>query len=145
LLPGHLVSIPLGGPVATAKRAEPIAYWRINDMVEQGLANPCTGTPVAAVDALEAQLTTSINEQILADVPLGAFLSGGVDSSTVVALMQSQSSRPARTFTTGFDQGGYDEATHARAVADHLGTEHMELYVRPEDALAIIPKLPSMY
>jgi asparagine synthase (glutamine-hydrolysing) len=82
---------------------------------------------------------------MLADVPLGAFLSGGVDSSTVVALMQSQSPRPVRTFTIGFDQGGYDEATHAKAVADHLGTDHTELCVRPEDALAIIPKLPSMY
>jgi asparagine synthase (glutamine-hydrolysing) len=145
LLPGHWVSISLGGPVATAKSAEPAAYWRMNDAVEQGLANPFTGSPEAAVDALETQLTASIGEQMLADVPLGAFLSGGVDSSTVVALMQSQSPRPVRTFTIGFDQSGYDEATHAKAVADHLGTDHTELYVRPEDALAIIPKLPSMY
>ena len=111
----------------------------------KGGYNPFAGSAEAAVDALETQLTASINEQMLADVPLGAFLSGGVDSSTVVALMQSQSPRPVRTFTIGFDQSGYDEAIHAKAVADHLGTDHTELYVRPEDALAIIPKLPSMY
>jgi len=145
LLPGHWVSVSLGGPVATAKSAQPVAYWRMNDAVEQGLANPFSGSAEAAVDALETQLTASIGEQMLADVPLGAFLSGGVDSSTVVALMQSQSPRPVRTFTIGFDQSGYDEATHAKAVADHLGTDHTELYVRSEDALAIIPKLPSMY
>jgi len=145
LLPGHWVSVFLGSTVATAKSAESVAYWRMNDAVEQGLANPFTGSPEAAVDALETQLTASIGEQMLADVPLGAFLSGGVDSSTVVALMQSQSPRPVRTFTIGFDQSGYDEATHAKAVANHLGTDHTELYVRPEDALAIIPKLPSMY
>jgi asparagine synthase (glutamine-hydrolysing) len=144
-MPGHWVSVSLGGPVATAKSADPVAYWRMNDAVEQGLANPFTDSAEAAVDALETQLTASIGEQMLADVPLGAFLSGGVDSSTVVALMQSQSPRPVRTFTIGFDQSGYDEATHAKAVADHLGTDHTELYVRPEDALAIIPKLPSMY
>ena len=117
----------------------------MNDAVERGLANPFSGSAEAAVDALETQLTASIGEQLLADVPLGAFLSGGVDSSTVVALMQSQSPRPVRTFTIGFDQSGYDEATHAKAVAGHLDTDHTELYVRPEDALAIIPKLPSMY
>jgi asparagine synthase (glutamine-hydrolysing) len=145
LLPGHWVSISLGGSVATAKSAQPVAYWRMNNAVEQGLANPFSGSAEAAVDALETQLTASIGAQMLADVPLGAFLSGGVDSSTVVALMQSQSPRPVRTFTIGFDQSGYDEATHAKAVANHLGTDHTELYVRPEDALAIIPKLPSMY
>lgn len=145
LAPGHWVSIALGGSVAVAKSAEPIAYWRINDTVEQGLANPFPGSAEDAVDVLEKQLMASVGEQMLADVPLGAFLSGGVDSSTVVALMQSQSSRPVRTFTIGFEQGGYDEATHAKAVADHLGTDHTELYVCPEDVLAIIPKLPSMY
>jgi asparagine synthase (glutamine-hydrolysing) len=145
LLPGHWVSVSLGGPVAIAKSAEPVAYWRMNDAVEQGLANPFSGSAEAAVDALETQLTVSIKEQMLADVPLGAFLSGGVDSSTVVALMQAQSPRPVRTFTIGFDQSGYDEAIHAKALAEHLGTDHTELYVRPEDALAIIPKLPSMY
>ncbi|MDF1583975.1 MAG: asparagine synthase C-terminal domain-containing protein [Methyloprofundus sp.] len=117
----------------------------MNDAVEQGLAHPFNGSPEAAADQLETQLTNSIGEQMLADVPLGAFLSGGVDSSTIVALMQTQCQQPVRTFTIGFEEGGYDEATHAKAVAKHLGTDHTELYVRPEDALAVIPKLPSMY
>jgi asparagine synthase (glutamine-hydrolysing) len=97
LLPGHWVSVSLGGPVAIAKSAEPVAYWRMNDAVEQGLANPFSGSAEAAVDALETQLTASIGEQMLADVPLGAFLSGGVDSSTVVALMQPLTPKLWRT------------------------------------------------
>lgn len=128
-----------------SKNAQPEAYWQLNHAVEKGLANPFTGSPEAAVDLVESRLSDSIGEQMLSDVPLGAFLSGGVDSSTTVALMQAQSKQPVRTFTIGFDQGGYNEAAHAEAVAKHLGTHHTELYVRPEDAQAVIPKLPSMY
>ena len=145
LMPGHFVQILLHDDVARSKGAQPEAYWQLNDAVEEGLANPFTGSPDAAVDLLECQLSASIGDQMLSDVPLGAFLSGGVDSSTIVALMQAQSERPVRTFTIGFDHVGYNEAAHAKAIAAHLGTDHSELYVRPEDALAVIPKLPKMY
>lgn len=144
LEPGHYVTLPLSD-IPLAKVTPPQAYWRLNDAVKKGLANPFSGTPTEATDLLEAQLLASVGQQMLADVPLGAFLSGGVDSSTIVALMQAQSMQPVRTFTIGFDEGGYDEAVHAKAVAKHLGTQHTELYVSPQDALAVIPQLPSMY
>lgn len=144
LRPGYWLQLPLAEP-EKAKMARPQAYWHFNEIVESGLANPFTGSPEQAVDTLESALMESIGGQMLSDVPLGAFLSGGIDSSTVVALMQAQSSRPVKTFTIGFDDAGYNEATHAKAVAKHLGTEHTEIYMQPEDALSVIPKLPSIY
>ncbi|HYD06900.1 MAG TPA: asparagine synthase (glutamine-hydrolyzing) [Reyranella sp.] len=103
------------------------------------------GSPEEAVDALERVLGRAVARQMVSDVPLGAFLSGGIDSTSVVALMQGQSSRPVKTFTIGFGEERYNEAADARAVARHLGTEHHELTVRPEDALAVIPQLPTIY
>jgi asparagine synthase (glutamine-hydrolysing) len=144
LLPGHYLSIGLD-TVAGNFIPESKAYWSFNDVVAAGLSHPFVGSENEAVDLLERQLKASIASQMLSDVPLGAFLSGGVDSSTVVSLMQAQSSQPVRTFTIGFHEEGYNEAVHAKAVADHLGTQHTELYVRSEDALAVIPKLPTMY
>lgn len=144
LSPGHYITLNLGNPSA-AKDARPHAYWSVNSVVEAGLANPFQGSEVEATDALESTLLHSIGQQMLADVPLGAFLSGGVDSSVVVALMQAQSTRAVRTFTIGFDEAAYDEAIYAKAVAKHLGTEHSELYVRPQDALRVIPGLASIY
>lgn len=139
---GHYVIIPQGaGPSVV----QPQAYWRMNDAVQNGLANPFRGSDAQAVDALETQMTESIGLQMLADVPLGAFLSGGVDSSTVVALMQKQRQQQVRTFAIGFNEPGYNEAEHAKAVARHLGTEHTELYVGAQEALSVIPKLPHMY
>ena len=144
LRPGHSISLPLTD-IIKAKQKESVPFWSINQAVKQGIENPFEGTPIQAVDAIEHQLSGSIREQMVSDVPLGAFLSGGIDSSTVVALMQSQSDKPVRTFTIGFDETGYDEAVHAKAIAQHLGTEHTELYVQPSDALNVIPMLASMY
>ncbi len=98
-----------------------------------------------ALDALESLLLDAVRLRMVADVPLGAFLSGGIDSSLVVALMQRASSRPVRTFTIGFEQTGYDEAVHAAAVARHLGTDHTEVYLTGADALAVVPRLPMIF
>lgn len=145
LKPGHFVRIPVRGDVAESKAADPVAYWSLTDVVENGQSNKFCGSPSEAVGLLESSLSASVSEQMLSDVPLGAFLSGGVDSSAIVALMQAQSSRKVRTFTIGFEEGGYNEAEHAKQVARHLGTDHTELYVSADDALGVIPRLPTMF
>jgi len=141
LLPAHILSVP--ADVAT--RPEPVEYWSAAAAAEYGQANPLRSSDIEATDALEAVLRDAIALQMMADVPLGAFLSGGVDSSTVVALMQTVSSRPVRTFSIGFQESGFDEAQHARLVANHLGTDHTELYVSAADALAVVPQLPTIF
>lgn len=120
-------------------------YWSLKNVVTEGQLHPFTGTEKEATDELELILTTAVQSQQLSDVPLGAFLSGGVDSSTIVSLMQANSIRPIKTFTIGFSEAGYNEALYAKEVARHLGTDHTELYVTPEDSLAVIPKLPALY
>lgn len=137
----HYVTISAGGTAVS----EPICYWSLEDVVARGQSKPLQGTAEALTDQLEALLTDAIGMRMAADVPLGAFLSGGIDSSAVVALMQAQSSRPVRTFSIGFHETGYDEAQHAKAVATHLGTDHTELYVGPSDALALIPRLAEIW
>lgn len=123
----------------------PQAYWSLESVIAKGLAHPFQGTEDEAATELEHLLRQSLKGQLLADVPLGAFLSGGVDSSTVVALMQSLSSQPVKTFTIGFYEDAYNEAQHAKAVAQHLGTDHTEYYLTGQEARDVIPKLPQLY
>ncbi len=125
--------------------AEPAAYWSLAEVAERGTASPFAGSDSEALDALELHLGSAVRGQMVADVPLGALLSGGIDSTAIAALMQANSPRPVRTFTIGFDERDYDEATHARAVAAHLGTDHTELRLNGDDALALVPQMPAMY
>lgn len=136
-----------GAVVTVAHGAEPIErrYWSAADAWERGARHPFAGAAEAARDQLETLLRDSVRIRMHADVPLGAFLSGGIDSSTIVALMQAQSSRPVRTFTIGFREDGFDEAKMAKEVARHLGTEHTDLYLSGEDALAVVPRIPELY
>ncbi|MBT9568338.1 MAG: asparagine synthase (glutamine-hydrolyzing) [Thiobacillus sp.] len=130
---------------ARLKDAQPVAYWSAQSVAEAGQRNLFPGSDAEAVTELERLLGQAVGGQMVADVPLGAFLSGGIDSTTIVALMQAQSARPVKTFTIGFNEAGYNEAEHAHAVARHLGTEHTELYVAPRDAMDVIPHLSSTY
>jgi asparagine synthase (glutamine-hydrolysing) len=143
LLPGCFVTFNAAGHPQGADGIKP--YWSLRQAVAQGQAKPFTGTPAQAVDELERLLKQAVQGQMMADVPLGAFLSGGIDSSTIVALMQSQSGRPVKTYTIGFDDPLYNEAEHAQAVARHLGTEHTEYQATAQDALQLVGHLPDIY
>ena len=145
LLPGTYLQIPLTQDFNPLTTLTPVPYWRLEEVAKKGLVQPFIGSETDAVAALDAQLKQSIGLQMMADVPLGAFLSGGIDSSAIVALMQAQSSRPVKTFSIGFTETAYNEAHFAKAVATHLNTDHTELYVSPADCVQIIPRLGSMY
>lgn len=140
LPPAHYVAIRDKG----RDLGEPVCYWDLGRVAEQGVS-AAAGEPEALADELNTLLRDAVSRRMMADVPLGAFLSGGYDSTTVAALMQAQGDRPVKTFSIGFRQEGYNEAEHAKAVASHLGTEHTELYVSSDQALAVIPKLPAIY
>lgn len=139
LAPGHILTIQDG--------AEPSLhqYWDVRAIARTGSENPFSGTYDQAVTQLEQHLMDAVKTRMVADVPLGAFLSGGVDSSVVVALMQAASTRPVKSFSIGFHEKTFDESAHAKAVAQHLGTDHTELFVSPQDALNVIPELPQCY
>jgi asparagine synthase (glutamine-hydrolysing) len=143
LIPGTFLRLP--ATAAPGALPSPSAFWSLAETWSRAKDEQFSGSDAEAVLQLEHHIARSVAGQIVADVPIGAFLSGGIDSSTIVALMQSQSSQRIKTFTIGFAEAQYNEAEHAKAVAGHLGTEHTELYVTPSDALAVIPELPEMY
>jgi asparagine synthase (glutamine-hydrolysing) len=140
LAPGHILTISRKKTAPTVE-----AWWSGTDVVNRNSIEVFGGSANDAVSELEILLRDTLSLQMSADVPIGAFLSGGIDSSTLVALMQTQSSKPVRTFSIGFQEKNYNEAHYAKSVAKHLGTEHTELYVTPADALAVIPKIPTLY
>ena len=140
LPPGCLAKISLDS-------REPVisCYWSATEVARYGTENPFSGSPDEAINALDSLLGAIVQDQLTADVPVGVFLSGGIDSSIIVALMQSRSPRPVKSFSIGFDDESFDEARHSRAVANYLGTEHSELYVTAAQAMEVIPNLSGIY
>lgn len=126
-------------------QCEPVAYWSMKEAALYGQAHPFTGSRQEAADELERLLKRSIRGQMCADVPLGAFLSAGIDSSTVVALMQAQSSAQVRSFTIGMEDAQYNEADAAEKIAAHLGTKHTRLTITEQDAKAVIPQISGIF
>lgn len=141
LLPGTILTILPSKDTSL----NPIPYWSAREVAEHGVSEPFTGSTEDAISQLDNILRDAVKLRMEADVPLGAFLSGGVDSSTVVALMQAQSNQKVKTFTIGFYEDSYNEAKHAQKVARHLGTDHTELYATSKEAMEVIPKLPALY
>jgi asparagine synthase (glutamine-hydrolysing) len=139
LEPGKILTLPWGGEPHIE------AFWDARSVAKAGLANPLRGSDLELTNQLEDLLRDAVGRRMVADVPVGAFLSGGIDSSTVVAMMKAANTGPVRTYTIGFEISGFDEAEHSAAVARHLGTEHTEVTVTAKDALNVVPKLPDFY
>jgi len=139
LPPGHTLTIQNGGESALEQ------YWDLRAIARSGYETPFCGSYDEALIEVERHLSDAVEKRMVADVPLGAFLSGGVDSSAVVALMQAVSARPVKSFSIGFHEKEFDESAHAKAVAAHLGTDHTELFVTPQDALNVVAELPRWY
>ena len=139
VMPGEIVSI---GPDAQVWRRN---YWSLTEVALAGMRRPLDLSDRDAESELDALLRDAVSRQMISDVPLGAFLSGGIDSSAVVALMVAAARGPVRTFSIGFPDFGYDESVHAAAVARHLGTDHTELKIGGDDALGVVPQLADMY
>ncbi len=142
LPPGTMLTINVSRP---REPCEPKPYWSMPELARHGDENPFLGNAGDAVEELDRLLREAVQCRMIADVPLGAFLSGGIDSSAVVAMMQAQSGQPIKTFSIGFDERQYNEAQYAAAVAKHLRTDHTEWYVSPQDARDVIPELPTMF
>lgn len=141
LTPGSFLTLSVGSP--PGRMPVTAYYWRARDEAISRVSRKLDD--IEAIDELDFRLGRSIAGQITTDVPFGAFLSGGVDSSVIVALLQTQSMRPVQTFSIGFDEISYNEATYARAIAAHLGADHTEVYLTSSDALTVIPQLPEIF
>ncbi len=144
LMPGTFLGIS-SSDMLHQHLSEPTQYWSLSEVALHGQVNQFQGGPRESEDELERLLKQSLASQVMADVPVGAFLSGGIDSSIIVSLMQHQSIKPINTFTIGFPEGEYDESGYARSIASYLGTDHSELFVNTKQLLDVIPSLPKIY